>query len=404
MLIELIIVLIVGVLAGTITGLTPGIHINLVALFLVSASAFFLNFLTPVSLVVFIVAMSITHTFLDFIPSILLGAPDEDTSLSILPGHKFLLEGKGYEAIIYTLYGSSIAIPIILLLTPFFLLFLPQIFYYLRFVMFFILITASLYMILRDGKSRAWAFIIFMLSGFLGTATLNLSVKESLLPLLTGLFGASSLITSIKKKEKIPEQKISKLKDIKMSRKEIKNVTLAILLASPLCSFLPALGSSQAAVIGSDILGKTEQKEFLMLLGSVNTIVMGLSFVTLYSIQKARTGSAVAVSKLIENFTAGNLFIILLAILFSSVLAFFLTIFLSKFFAKRISLISYNKLSIFILAFLVLIVLLFSGFLGFLIFLTACFTGLVAISAGVRRTHLMGSLMLPSILLYLPFI
>ena len=235
MLIELIIVLIVGVLAGTITGLTPGIHINLVALFLVSASAFFLNFLTPVSLVVFIVAMSITHTFLDFIPSILLGAPDEDTSLSILPGHKFLLEGKGYEAIIYTLYGSSIAIPIILLLTPFFLLFLPQIFYYLRFVMFFILITASLYMILRDGKSRAWAFIIFMLSGFLGTATLNLSVKESLLPLLTGLFGASSLITSIKKKEKIPEQKISKLKDIKMSRKEIKNVTLAILLATPLC-------------------------------------------------------------------------------------------------------------------------------------------------------------------------
>jgi putative membrane protein len=204
------------------------------------------------------------------------------------------------------------------------------------------------------------------------------------------------------KKEKIKEQKISRLKEIKLKKEEIKNVTLATLLSSPLCSFLPALGSSQAAVISSDILGETSQKEFLMLLGSINTIVMGLSFVTLYTISKTRTGSAVAISKLLEAFTFTDLWIILLTILFSGILAFFLTIFFAKLFSRKIYKLNYNKFSIFILAFLVVIVFIFSGFLGFLVFLVSSLTGLTAIQLGVRRTHLMGALMLPTILLYLP--
>src|SRR3990172_8135655 len=121
--IELIIALIVGLLAGTITGLTPGIHINLVAAFLTSSIGYFAG-IPLIALVVFIVSMSITHTFIDFIPSIYLGAPEEDTFLSVLPGHELLKEGKGYEASVLTLYGSIIAIPIILIFIPIFIFFL----------------------------------------------------------------------------------------------------------------------------------------------------------------------------------------------------------------------------------------------------------------------------------------
>ena len=63
---------------------------------------------------------------MDFIPSIFLGAPDEDSLLSILPGHKLLLRGRGYFAIIFTLYGSLTALPIIILFTPIFLFLLPK--------------------------------------------------------------------------------------------------------------------------------------------------------------------------------------------------------------------------------------------------------------------------------------
>ena len=50
-----------------------------------------LIFFSPIALIIFIVAMSITQSFVDFIPSIYLGAPDEDTVLSTMPGHNLFL-------------------------------------------------------------------------------------------------------------------------------------------------------------------------------------------------------------------------------------------------------------------------------------------------------------------------
>ena len=93
--IQIILALFSGILFGTITGLTPGIHVNLVGAFLVTLSATILSSVNSLSLVVFIVAMAITHTFLDFIPSIFLGCPDTDTELSVLPGHELLKKGQG---------------------------------------------------------------------------------------------------------------------------------------------------------------------------------------------------------------------------------------------------------------------------------------------------------------------
>ncbi len=61
--------------------------------------------------------MAITHTFLDFIPSVFLGCPDTDTSLSVLPGHELLKQGKAYEAIALTAYGGLMAIFMMFLIT-----------------------------------------------------------------------------------------------------------------------------------------------------------------------------------------------------------------------------------------------------------------------------------------------
>jgi putative membrane protein len=403
MLIGLIIALILGLVAGCISGLIPGFHINLVAAILTSLSSLLILSVSPLSLVIFIVSMSITHIFIAFIPSIFLGAPDEDTSLSVLPGHKYLLEGDGHSAFIYTVYGCLIAIPIVLLLTLSFIAFLPLVFDYLRFVMFLILVTASAYMIIRN-ENKLISLAVFILAGFLGISSMNLNINESLLPLLSGLFGSSSLITSITKKQKIPEQKILKLSDIKVNKKEISDVAIASLVSAPLCSFLPALGSSQAAIIGSDFIDESKnQKKFLMLLGSINLLVMALSFVTLYSINKSRTGSAAAVSKILQNISLNNLVIISLAVILTSIIVFFLSIFISRFYAKNISKINYSKLSLIVLIFLCFLILFFSGALGFLLFAVSTLLGLAAIYSGARRTNLMGCLMLPSILFYLPF-
>lgn len=403
MIIEIVLALILGVIIGTITGLLPGIHINLVSAFILASLSFLLLHFSPISIAIFIVSLSISHTFLDFIPGIFLGAPDE-SALSVLPGHKLLLEGKGYEAVFYTSIGCLISLPLLIILTPLFILVLPQVFYYLKFVMFFILLSVSVYM-LANNQNKSLALIIFLMSGFLGIFTLIYPLRQPLLPLLSGLFGASSLVSSIKKKESLKKQGITK-PEIKF--KEIKSTFFTSLISSPLCSFLPALGSSQAAIIGLNLEKSEEQeskensKKFLMLLGSVNLLVLALSFITLYTINKSRTGAAVAISEILKNFTVSNLFLIILAIIISSILAFFITLYISKKFSLIITKINYRILSIAILILLSLVVLIFSGFVGFFLYLISTFTGIFCIESGVRRTNLMGCLMLTSILLNLP--
>jgi putative membrane protein len=400
MLLEIILALIAGIIIGTLTGLTPGIHINLVSVIMLGFSASLLAFLSPISLAIFLVAMAMTHTFIDFIPSIFLGAPDDENYLSILPGHELLIKGQGYNAIIYSAYGGLIGLAIILIFSPLFYFFLPAIYSQAEKITPLILIVTSVFLIYFEKTSKLWAIIIFLLSGILGLATLNLPIKETLLPLFTGLFGVSSLITSINKKQKIPPQKILKLKNIKIEKESILKSTLASVISSPICSFLPGMGSGQAAVIGSNVISNLNRKEFLILLGSINTIVTGLSFITLYLIGKARTGIAVAVGKVLElNFS--DLFILTGVIVLSGVISFFITAFIARIFSKFISKVNYSILAIAILSLLILISFIFSGWLGLILLIVSSLLGLLCIYTGIRRTHLLGCLIIPSIFLLL---
>ena len=412
MLLQIIIAVLIGILAGTLTGLIPGIHINLIAIILLGFSASLLNITSPLTLILFITAMAITHTFVDYIPSIFLGAPDEDSILSVLPGHELLLKGQGYFALIFTLYGSLTALLIILLFTPIFIYLLPIIYPYVTRIMWIILLLASIYLVLSEGgfkkqdfaknyQKKIWALIIFILAGFLGIASLNLNIKEPLLPLLTGLFGASNLIISIKQKTKIPKQRTAPIKKIRLNKKSLAKASFASIIASPFTAFLPGLGASQAALIGREVSDIKDKREFLFLLGAINTIVMGLSFIALYSIQKTRTGAAVAISKLVPELTLNQLFYILGTIIISGAIAFFITIFISKLTAKNIHKIPYSKLSLIILTILIIITIYFTGFLGLLLFAISASLGITTMFLGIKRMHLMGALLVPTILFYL---
>lgn len=396
MLLELFLAITLGIIFGTITGLTPGIHINLIGAILLSLSAFFLNLTSPIIIVIFVVSMSITHTFIDFIPSIFLGAPDEDTILSILPGHELLKSGLGYEAIALTAYGSLAAIAIILIISPIFIFLLPKVENIIKILIPYLLILSTIFLISKENE-KIPAIIIFLLSGFLGIGVLNSPIKDPFLPLLSGLFGASSLIISIKSKTQIQKQIIEK---IKITKKEFFPPLIASMFTAPLTSFLPGLGSGQAAVLGTSLI-KTSKRSFLILLGATNTIVLGLSFIVLYSIQRKRTGMAITVQQILKDLTLHHITIILITMALTGIIAFYLTLFLGKLFARNIHKINYTKISISILLILSIIVLLFSGPFGFFLYLISTATGIYGILTGVRRINLMGAIVLPVILWYL---
>lgn len=403
MLFGLFLAVIFGIFAGTVSGLFPGIHINLVAAGLLAliSSGSFLG-IEPLVLAAFVVAMAITHTFLDFIPSIFLGAPEEDSFLSVLPGHQLLKEGKGHEAVVLTLYGGLVALPIIVVFSILFVNFLSSIYEFVRIFIPYILIFVSLYLVLKE-EEIILGFVVFVLAGFLGLFTFELPVREPLLPLLSGLFGISGLILSVKDKIAIPKQEIKPLRKIKLDRKSFLLGGLAGGISAPLCSFLPGIGSGHAAVIGSEITGELgrDKRVFLFILGVINPIVMALSFVTVYSIGKARTGAAVAVQEILGEFSLTQLISILGIVFVSGIISFFIGVNLSKFFCKNITKLNYSKLSFVVIFIVVAINLIISNFYGLIVLITASALGVFTILSRVRRINLMGCLLVPTIVFYL---
>lgn len=395
--IEILICIVIGVLIGTISGLTPGIHLNLIALMAFNFSYLILKYTSLEGLIAFIFSMAITHTFLDAIPSIYLGAPQEAKSLIVLPGHKFLLKGMGHEAVKLTLMGSFFSLLLSIMLIPLLLPLVAKSYPLVKNYIGYILIVVMSFMLLKD-KNRFWNVVIFFLAGTLGIATLNIpNVKDVLFPLLTGLFGFSLLIISLKDNTIIPKQTHKSYKT--RIRKTIIPVTGATTVGF-IASFLPGFGSSQAAILAQQVIRKMTDKGFLILVGGINTVNMALSLVTLYTIDKARNGAVVIISQLIETLSSKELMICIASALIAGSLSLVIGLKISKIFSKIISKVNYQILIISILIFVTILILYFSGFLGFLILIVSTSVGLTASLKGLGKNHMMGCLILPVILYF----
>jgi len=381
-----------------ITGITPGVHINLLSVLILSSSPLLLQYFSPINLAIIIIAMSVTHTFLDSLPSIFLGAPDSGMELSVLPGHKLLLEGRGYEAVILNTIGSLFAVILMVAFAPIGLQLIKMIYPSIQKIIPYVLIFFSILLIYRERKSRSLALISFLTAGVLGIVTLNLQLSQPLFPLLSGLFGTSILLTSIFQKTKIPEQKITQ---VKLNRKEISRSIGSGFIASFFVGLFPGLGSSQAAIVATSGQKKISPENFLIIVGSINTFVMIVSFLALLAINKARSGSVVIISKILQNFTVDHLILFLAASLVSAGIAAWLTLKFARIFSNLMSKFNYGKLCLSIIILIVLLVTILTGWIGLFVLIVSTSVGLIPNFAGIGKNHLMGCLILPVILFFL---
>ena len=398
MLIEILIAILIGCFLGIITGLTPGVHINLVSVVILSLTPFLSQYVSILTLATVIIAMSVTHTFLDAIPGIFLGAPDSGLELSVLPGHKLLLQGRGYEAVVLTAIGSLFAVIMMVAFAPIGLPFIKFIYPIIQGYTPYILIFFSILLIYRERKSRSLALIIYLIAGVLGIITLNLQLSQPLFPLLSGLFGTSILLTSVFQKTKIPKQKFT---EVSLNKKEIGMAMGSGFFASFLLGLFPGLGSSQAAIVATSGQKEIKPEKFLVIVGGINTFVMIVSFLALYSIDKARSGSVVVISKLLQTFTLNYLILFLAVSLVSAGIATWLTLKFAKIFSNLMSKVNYNKLCLFIIALIIILVTILTGWIGLLVLIVSTSVGLIPNLAGIGKNHLMGCLILPVILFFL---
>lgn len=393
MLIGLLLAVACGLALGIATGLIPGIHPNTVFALVLAAPPVFTIF-SPHAAIAFIVSLAISNTFFDFIPSILFGAPEEDAILSVLPGHKMLLDGRGYEAVFLTVMGGLGVVLLTIATLPLLFLMVPAIHWLLRPVIHLILIAAVLWMVLAERR-RLTALAVFLLAGLFGFMSLNSFPSDfALFPALTGLFGISTILTSLMSKATIPEQKIES--NIKGDWLE---GSLTGWLAGLLSGFLPGLGSSQTGIMASQAL-KTKTQEFLIALGGINTSNIFFTFIVFYSIGKTRSGAVWAISGVMETLSVADILLILVIGVLVALISAVLTLKISKFMVMKLKHVNYMKLSLAVLFLLSFLVILLGGIYGIVIAVTGTFLGLLATYMGVKRTHLMGFLVLPTILYF----
>ena len=401
MFLHIVLALSLGCLIGTITGIVPGIHINLVSVLLLSLSPILLNYTNPLVLCVFIISMAITHTFLDTIPSIFLGAPDSVDALNVLPGHRMLLAGKGYEAVKITITGSFLCLVLGIFITPLLILAAPKIFSILKPYIGYILILVILFMIIKEKsfENKLWSSIVFLISGIFGVVVFSLpNLEQPLFPMLSGLFGISTLLLSLSENTTIPKQEIKET--IHVPKIATIKALLAGAFSGALTGIFPGLGAAQAAIIAMQLAGNIGNYGFMILVGGIGTVSSLFSLVTLYTLDKARDGAIVVVSEIIGELTISKFLVLLLTALIAGGLATILCMALTRGFSKFISKVNYKMLCISIIAFVATLVFYFSSFVGLLILAISTAIGLVSPLKNIGRNNAMGCLLLPVILYF----
>ncbi len=389
-----------GILAGIVTGLTPGIHINLVAVLLVTASPVLAVYFPVLALAAFIISMSVVHTFLDSIPSIFLGAPDAATALGVLPGHRYLLKGWGLMAVKLTIIGSLGAAVLSVVLFPLFVLVVTYAYPLFKLVMGWLLVAVALFMILRDRK-KLWAALVFLLAGTLGVIVLNIKGLENpLFPLLSGLFGVSTLLISLNDNTAIPPQTTSDPK-IKVKKSLGIKALVSGQFSGFLTAMLPGLGAATAAVLSLQITRDLGDHGYMILQGSIGTVNFILSLATLLVLDKARNGSIIAVQQLVETVSVPHIIVYLAVTLIAAGIGACLALWIGRFFSRIISKVNYQGLVWGIIFFIIFLTPILSSWTGVLILLTATALGVIPATVKVARVHAMGCLLLPVMLFFL---
>ena len=412
--IELIIACFIGISIGTITGMIPGIHVNTAGAILFASSTFLLTFISPEFLCVVMVAMSIAHALIEFVPSMLLGVPQEGTATSILPGHRMVLQGRSKEVIRIVSIGGFGAIIVTILMLPIFAMALPILHDISKPFTWAMLLFASIYLTYKLTNTRRdfiWSFLLFVLSGILGWIIFQTPISSgvSLMCTFSGLFGISTILFSLNDSSTIPHQ--NKFYELDLDFNKFKSI-FAGGITGAILGFLPGFGPAQGTVIAQAASGANDNDDddtvnFLLATSGLNVSDCLFSLIAIYIIGNPRSGIAVYMSYLISEMNLNHLAIFIFASLIAVSVSLALSLKLGDSFSRLMSGVDYKKLSIGVILLQILILYIFIFYyeapLGYmtLALITSTALGMLPHYIGVGKSHLMGVLIIPAIVIYL---
>jgi putative membrane protein len=395
--IEILLGTFIGVILGTLSGIIPGVHSNTLAGVLLSLQVAFLSFFSPLVLAGAMFAALITHTFVDSIPSTFLGIPDADTSLAVLPAHALCLEGNGEEAVRIAALGSACAMVIAVPLSILCFFLLPALQPYFDWWIGILLISTMGYMIVTS-ECPGWALALFSVSGILGIFALRYAFlswhtlagsSAILMPLLTGLFGISVLLTA--SQGTMPEQHF---RGIRMEDRTIMKYSVVGTFAGVAVGWLPGLSTASANSVLASLIGyEKNRRTYILATSAANTSNAFIGLAALFALSRMRNGVMVALSELPLPTMSELTIIGVLA----ACAAYGITVGLSRS-AGRFNGIDGKLLNRAVIVFIILLCIFLTGPFGVVILILATALGLVPHLVNIPRVFCMGAIIAPVIL------
>lgn len=388
----LILWVVLGVAGGLAAGLFPGIHANTIAQMFTYLS------IDPLSLSIAIAAAAAVNTVISVIPAIFLCVPEQSTILSVLPGQRLVNEGRGLHAVWICGIASAVALLLSLLLLPVSLTALPLLYDAIK--PFLLPVLAAICIIFlvqeRTPKGIGSAVLVFALSGIFGFLLLNSALlKEPLFAPFIGMFAISNLLLTLDN-VRIPYQKSIHRNETAVTTQLLAVIAVGALLGG-LADLLPAVGSSaQLATFGS-VLTAGSPSMFLALTTSISVSHLVNSFVALHAIGKARIGATAIIRETFGFPDLPTLGVYLLTIAVAVGAGIALLFKISIPFIQLMRRTDMRIVNALLAAYLLAAVVAVDGFAGVAVLGLATAIGVLPPLLGVRRTHLMGFLFVPTL-------
>lgn len=274
-----------GVLSGIVTGLLPGIHVNTVVALLLSRTI-----ADPSEAAVYVLALAITHSIVEFVPTAFFGIPDSTTVEASLPAHQLAQEGRSFEALSISILASLIGGVLCLLIAPLASTILAAL--SAIFTKRIVSVTLALFIAIPVLRSRRWVVALVAACAIvLGFVSLQ---GNLLMPLLAGLFGVPHILLALRSDAAAP-----RLGTVAIARPSLMPVLAAVPIGF-LFSFLPGAGASTASYFVSRFARRVAgtPERIIALNSALSTVNYATSIYTLAYIGRARNGAVVGIQEM----------------------------------------------------------------------------------------------------------
>ncbi len=366
------------------------------------------------------VAMVTAFAVINSLPAILLSAPDETALFTVLPGQQYLMQGRGWEAVMLTAAGSLGAAALLAAAAVWVLpshlwrwhrILQPHVHWILWCVIVFMLMSewprggtrgqGGWRKWLDGWKSTGAGLLTFGLAGFLGFILLYRApvaperAFQNLMPAFVGLFAVPGLLVNILWAVRPPAQIVPAC--LHVTPTILWKGVLSGGLGGAMAAYFPGITGGVGGFLAGHAVAQRDERVFLVSQGAAKlTYYAGamLLFV-IPGVTLTRSG-AWLISGLVGRFwEREDILVVSAALLLSAALAFMFTDLLARIMVRRLQRLDYRRLSLGALLLMAALVAGMTGGHGLLIALAGTGVGLIPVLNGSRRMNCLSVLLLP---------